>query len=70
MSAAIAQIDANLARVRARLKALHWGSEEWKASLACVASMGRGDRQGSRAAEAWALVCAARVQAWKEEAEK
>ena len=67
MSAAIDQIDANLGRVRARLTALRWGSEERKASLACVAAMGRGDRKESRAHEAWAEVCAERARAWKEE---
>jgi hypothetical protein len=70
MSAAIAQIDANLARVHARLKAQRWDSEERRASLACVAAMGRGDKTGSRAHEAWAEVCALRVQAWTEEATK
>jgi len=70
MSTAIAQIDANIGRIRARLKAMHWASEERKSSLACVAAMGLGDRQGSRAHEAWAEICGMRAKAWKEEAEK
>ena len=70
MSAAIDRIDARLGRVHARLMALHWGSEERKASLACVEAMGRGDRTESHAAEAWAEICAIRAQAWKEEAER
>lgn len=59
MSAAIAQIDANLGRIRARLKAMHWESEARKA-----------EGQRTPVATAWARVCAAMAQAWKEEAER
>lgn len=70
MSAAIAQIDATLTKCHARLKAMHWASEERKASLACVSAMGRGDRVASRAHEAWAELCAVRAEAWQQEAEQ
>ena len=70
MSAAIAQIDSALARCHARLKAMHWASEERKASLECVAAMGRGDRQSSRAAEAWAELCDLMAKMWREDAER
>lgn len=53
-----------------RLRVARWMAEEAKATLDCVSAIGRGDRRSSRAAEAWAEVCAARVQAWKEEAER
>lgn len=59
MSAAIAQIDANLGRIRARLKAMHWDREARKAE---------GER--TTCGTAWARVCAAMAKAWKEEAEK
>lgn len=70
MSVAIAQIDATLARCHARLKAMHWGSEERKASLACVDAMGRGDRRDSRAHEVWAEICALMACTWQQEAEQ
>jgi hypothetical protein len=70
MSAAIDRIGATIDRAYARLKAIHWARKEREASLECVAAMGRGDRAGSRAAEAWAEVCSMRVQAWTEEAAK
>lgn len=70
MSAAIAQIDATLARCHARLKALHWAGQERLSSLARVAAMGRGDREESRAHEAWAELCAIMARAWQQEAEK
>jgi hypothetical protein len=59
MSATIAQVDAHIGRVHARLKAMHWDSEARKA-----------EGQGTPAATAWAQVCAAMAQAWKEEAER
>lgn len=59
-----------LDRTMCRLRVSRWMAEEARATLDCVAAMGRGDRQESRAYEAWAEVCALRVQALKEEAEQ
>lgn len=59
MSAAIAQVDAHLGRVRARLKAMHWDSEARKA-----------ENERTTCGMAWARVCTAVAKAWKEEAEK
>lgn len=59
-----------LDRTLCRLRASRWMALETQATLDCVQAMGRGDRVGSRAAEAWAEVCAARVSAWKEESDK
>lgn len=70
MSAAIDRIGMQLARTYARLKATHWASEERKASLACVAAMGRGERLESRAHEVWAEICAHMSRTWNEEAER
>lgn len=70
MSAAIEQIGSSLDRIHARLKAMHWASEERKASLACVVAMGRGERLASRAYEVWAEICAHMARIWKEEAER
>lgn len=70
MSAAIELIGATIDRAYARLKAIHWARKERESSLECVAAMGRGDRAASHALEAWAEVCASRVQAWTEEASK
>jgi len=57
MSAAIEQIDSNIAKVHARLKAMHWESEARKAGS-----------QRTPAAMVWARVCVAVAQMWKEEA--
>lgn len=53
-----------------RLRASRWMALEAQATLDCVSAMGRGDRLESRAHEVWAEICALRVQAWKEEAER
>lgn len=59
-----------LDRTMCRLRASRWMALEAQATLDCVEAMGRGNRRASRAAEAWAEICAMRVQAWKEEAER
>jgi hypothetical protein len=56
--------------IHARLRISRWMAEEARATLDCVSAMGRGNRTESRACEAWALVCAERVKAWKAEAER
>jgi hypothetical protein len=59
-----------LDRTMCRLRAARWMALEAQATLDCVAAMDRGDRIEGRAHEVWAELCALRVQAWEEEAER
>lgn len=59
-----------LDKTMCRLRAARWMALEAQATLDCVSAMGRGDRLGSRAHNVWAEICALRVQAWREEAER
>lgn len=53
-----------------RLRAARWRVEEAQATLDGIGAAGRGDKRARAAAEVWAELCALRVLAWKEEAER
>jgi hypothetical protein len=59
-----------LDRTMCRLRAAKWVAQEAQATLDHVQAMNRGDMRRGRESGAWAEVCATRVQAWREEAEK
>lgn len=59
-----------LDKTMCRLRVSRWMALEAQATFDRLEAAQRGDRHGVAAAEAWAEVCAMRVQTWKEEAER